>query len=129
MVPYFKATLVCWIPLAFQSEIPLLVLRIVLGIWFIYLPAFLICVVIGVVGCWNKRERAKPIWLFLPLATLVITPILFIGGLGLMMPATLAGISWNDMTAQNAELEQWPLDKPCPLLWTDPNAAWVWALA
>jgi hypothetical protein len=33
------------------------------------------------------------------------------------------------MLQEIPQLGDWPVDVPCPLLWSDPAANWVWAIA
>jgi hypothetical protein len=63
------------------------------------------------------------------LVTAIVVPL---GTLGVTaVPWSLYGVYdfWARFRHQNAELVQWPKDSSCPLLWSDPKAAWVWALA
>ena len=37
-------------------------------------------------------------------------------------------MEWKQILDQLHEFERWPVDKACPLLWSDPAANWVWAI-
>lgn len=39
------------------------------------------------------------------------------------------GGEWYYIGDQLKELEGWPVDKACPLLWSDPAANWIWAIS
>lgn len=41
----------------------------------------------------------------------------------------LSGISWASSSQQLGVLSVWPTNMACPLMWNDPAAAWLWALA
>ncbi len=81
-------------------------------------------------GLGSGSKDQRPWWMFFlcpcGMALFWIPAVLALGGLFVFAYFCL---QWGNIGAQIAHLDSWPTDTACPLLWSDPAANWIWALA
>lgn len=86
--------------------------------------------------CKTWRRQARPlhmrsfvaedcIWVLYPVFSIISVLI----GAGCVTIFIMVPVGCQSLVEQSANLNTWPTNTPCPLLWSDPAASWVWALA
>ena len=156
LLSFFKNGAICFIILLIQQKIRLFhtVYAILTNAesspddsfidFFVFIIGFSIGGVIAVFGCCGTprsktsmrlgRKRSKddtrPWWLFLccPIGLVVLwfPALVFLGGIIVFI---MGPIDWVNIADQISVLNSWPTNTSCPLLWSDPVANWIWALA
>ena len=156
LLSFFKNGAICFIILLIQQKIR--VFHTVYAIltnaesspddsfidFFVFIIGFSIGGVIAVFGCCGTprsktsmrlgRKRGKddtrPWWLFLccPIGLVVLwfPALVLLGGIIVFI---MGPIDWVNIADQISVLDAWPTNTLCPLLWSDPVANWIWALA
>lgn len=95
------------------------------SIWQIQLYWFSFLCLVAVVGLCVGQSSL----LCLPVGSPLLLGVLLLAHMCFVSPWMMPAVDLVKMTTQLTELEHWPTDAPCPLLWVDPVAPWMWALA
>ena len=78
----------------------------------------------------RNKDDTRPWWMFFlcPVGLLVLwfPALVIFGGFIVFI---FGPIDWVNIADQISVLDAWPTNTSCPLLWSDPAANWIWALA